>query len=232
MFGKIILATICSLIFGYYAFETLVDYLSYQTVSHQSLERQESQPIPHICNDLFGCICICVFVQESQPLPQICIASPALAQERLEQFGLTAKEYEKEGIWRSSDGNYSKFNEEQIKKIISPELNDLMVKIKVRSRIKDDSDRYKTETFIPTEILNGTKVDLVKLDYYDYYAIFCFLFSKEGSFPFGIEKVFLYLKHKSKVFVVSPGNFYTFERKRNAMIILPDVKYDYQVLLK
>ena len=48
-----------------------------------------------------------------------------------------------------------------------------MVKIKVRSRIKDDSYRYKTETFIPTEILNGTKVDLVKLDYYDYYAIFC-----------------------------------------------------------
>ena len=55
--------------------------------------------------------------------------------------------------------------------------------------------------------------------------------AKTGSFPFGIEKVNLYLKQKSKVFVVSPGNFYTFERKRNQMTILPDLNYNYQVCI-
>ena len=32
-------------------------------------------------------------------MPQICIASPNLAYLRLQQLGLTAKEYEEEGIW-------------------------------------------------------------------------------------------------------------------------------------
>ena len=68
----------------------------------------------------------------------------------------------------------------------------------------------------------------MKLDYIDYYAIYCFHFSL-ASFPFGIEKVYLHVKEKSKVFVVSPGNFYTFERKWNQMTVLPDLKYDYQV---
>ena len=205
MLGKILLVTVCSLIFVYYAFESLADYLSYQTVSQQSLARQESQP-----------------------MPQICISSPSLAQQRLLELGITSQEYEQEGVWTSSN-NYSKLSEVQVKEIISPDLADILVKISVRSRIKDDSDRYKTEVFSSKEILKGTKVEILTLDYVDYYTTFCFEFSGTGSFPFGIEKVNLYLKQKSKVFVVSPGNFYTFERKRNQMTILPDLNYNYQV---
>ena len=161
---------------------------------------------------------------------------------------MSHKEYEYEGIWTSSDGNYSTLSEHQVKRIISPDLNDLLLKIKVRSRINGDSDRYEEEVFTSEEILNGTKVKILELDSVEYFAIFCFHFSPT-SFPFGIEKVYLHVnfyqyhisiliyiekvylhvKEKSKVFVVSPGNFYTFERKRNQMSVIPELKYDYQV---
>ena len=164
-------------------------------------------------------------------MPQICIASPHLAHQRLQQLGITAKEYEDEGIWTSSHANHSVLDEYQVKRIISPELNDTLNTIKVRSRINDDSDRYRTEVFTSEDVLKGTKVGIAELDYKSYYAIFCFKFLLT-SFPFGIERVYIYVKQKSKVFIVSPGNFYTFERKRNQMIILPTHDYDYQVGLR
>ena len=145
-------------------------------------------------------------------------------------MGLTAKEYEGEGMWRSSHANYSELDEYQVKRIVSPDLNDTLLKMKVRGRINEDSDRYKTETFTSDQLLNGTKVEFVELDYYYYYAIFCFKFLP-SSFPFGIEKVYLYVKQKSKVFLVSPGNFFSFERKRNQMVVLPTHSYDYQVFI-
>ena len=205
MLFKLPLVAICSLIFGYYAFRGVFDFLSYKTISQQSRERQESQP-----------------------MPQICLASPHLAHQRLQQLGVTAKEYEEEGIWTSSHANHSKLDEYQVKRIISPALNDTLLKIKVRSRTNDDSDRYKSEVFTSEEILKGTEVEVVDLDYDSYYAVFCFKFLPT-SFPFGIEKVYLYVKQESKVFIVSPGNFFTFERKRNQMVILPTFDYDYQV---
>ena len=161
-------------------------------------------------------------------MPQICLAAPDLAHKRLHQLGLTAEEYEVEGMWTSSHANYSELDEYQVKRIISPQLNDTLLKIKVRSRINDDSDRYKIEEFTSEKVLKGTEVEVVELDYRGYYAIFCFKFLL-SSFPFGIEKVFLYVKQESKVFIVSPGNFFTFERKRNQMVILPTHNYDYQV---
>ena len=164
-------------------------------------------------------------------MPQICLAAPDLAHKRLHQLGLTAEEYEVEGMWTSSHANYSELDEYQVKRIISPQLNDTLLKIKGRSRINDDSDRYKIQEFTSEKVLNGREVEVVELDYRGYYAIFCFKFFPT-SFPFGIEKVLLYVKQKSKVFIVSPGNFYTFERKRNQMIILPTHDYDYQVGLR
>ena len=146
-------------------------------------------------------------------------------------MGLTAKEYEDRGIWRSSRANYSELDEDQVKRIVSPELNDTLAKIEVRSRVSEDSDRYKTDVFASEQVSKGTEVEVVELDYKNYYAIFCFKFLP-AFFPFGIEKVFLYVKQRSKVFIVSPGNFFTFERKRNQMVILPTHNYDYQVPLR
>ena len=46
---QVLLVLICSLIFGYYAFQSLKEYLSYNTVTKQNKERQEQQLMPQIC---------------------------------------------------------------------------------------------------------------------------------------------------------------------------------------
>ena len=110
----------------------------------------------------------------------------------------------------SNHANYSELNEYQVKRIVYPELNDTLLKIKVRSRINGDSDSYKSDVFTPEEILKGAKVEVLELDYNDYYAIFCFKFLPT-HFPFGVEKVYLYVKQKTEVFRLGAnwGQWYT-----------------------
>ena len=201
---QVFLAAICTVIFGYYAHESLVDYLSYKTVSKQNRERQEDQL-----------------------MPQICFSSPSLAEERLQKLGMTLKEYRK-GIWRSSHANYSTASEDEIKQMVFPDLTDMLNTVKVDSRINKHSDTYKSTNYKSEEILNGTDIRVVKLDYYHYLTIYCLSFPSL-SFPFGVEKVYFSMKRECKVFVVSPGNFFSFDRKRNHMNILADQNYKYQV---
>ena len=200
-----LLVLICSLIFGYYAYQSLSDYLSYNTVSSQNKERQEDQL-----------------------MPQICLSSPSLAEERLQKLGITFKEYIKGGIWTSRLSNYSTARVDEIKRMVFPNLTDLLYNVKVRSRIGKDNDKYEESEYNSEEILNGTNVKLVAIDYYYNFAIFCLSFPN-SSFPFGIEKVYFDIKQKSEVFVIAPGNFYSFDRKRNFMNILADRNYEYQV---
>ena len=166
--------------------------------------------------------------QEKQLMPQICLSSPSLAEERMRRLGITFKEYTKEGVWTSGLTKYSTASEDEIKRMVFPDLTDLLNTVKVDSRIGKYSDIYTRTTYKPEDILNGTDVKFVKLDYYHYLTIFCLSFPPT-SFPFGIEKVFFSLKRKCKVFVVAPGNFFSFDRKRNQMNILADQNYEYQV---
>ena len=202
---QVLLTAICSLIFGYYAYQSLVDYLSYKTVSKQNRERQEDQL-----------------------MPQICLSSLSLAEEILQKLGLTFKDYTKEGIWKSSHANYSKASEDEIKRMVFPDLTDMLNNVIVRSRIGKDSDTYKETVYKSEEISNGTDVKVEKLDYYYYFAIYCLTFPST-SFPFGVEKVYFSMKWQSEVFVVAPGNLFSFDRKRNFMNILAGQNYEYQV---
>ena len=202
---EVLLMAICSLIFGYYTYQSLKEYLSYNTVSKQNKERQEDQL-----------------------MPQICLSSPSLAEERLQKLGITRNEYTKEGIWTSSHTNFSTATEIEIKRMVFPDLIDILHNVRVRSRTGKDNDKYEEAEYKSEEILNGTDIKYVKLEYYDYFAIFCLSFPN-SSFPFGIEKVFFDMKQKSDVFVIAPGNFYSFDRKRNHMMILADQNYEYQV---
>ena len=138
-----LLTAICSLIFGYYAYQSLVDYLSYNTVSKQNKERQEEQL-----------------------MPQICISSPSLAEDKLRKLGITRNEYIKEGIWTSSLKNYSTASEDEIKRMVFPDLTDLLNSVNVRSRISKNNDKYKETEYKSEDILNGTDIKVVTLDYY------------------------------------------------------------------
>ena len=112
--------------------------------------------------------------------------------------------------------------------MVFPDLTDILCNVKIKSRINNDSDKYKTTYYKTTELLNQTDIKVVKLGYYYDFSIFCFGFPK-SSFPFGIEKVYFSMKQDCEVHVVAPGNFYTFERKRNFMHILFSHNYLYQV---
>ena len=203
---QVLLVLICSLIFGYYAHQSLTEYLSYKTVSKQAKEKQEEQM-----------------------MPQICLSSPTLAEERLQKLGITFEEYTKEGIWTSSHPNYSTASENEIKRIVFPHLTDMLNSLKVRSRIGKNSDKYEKAEYKSEELLNGTDIKVVTLDYYSYFSIYCFSFPN-SSFPFGIQKVYFDMKQRlGDVYVVAPGNFYTFDRKRNHMKILAGQNYEYQV---
>ena len=203
---QVLLMVICSLTFAYYAFQSLKEYLSYNTVSKQKRERQEEQP-----------------------MPQICLTSPSLAEERLQKLGITSKEYTKEGVWTSSLANYSTTSEDEIKRMVFPDLTEMLNSVTVRSRIGKFSDVYKKRDYKSEEILNGTDIKLFKLHYYVYFTVYCFSFPS-SSFPFGVEKVSFDMKTKCKVLLVSPGNFLSFDRKRNRLNHMNHMKnYEYQV---
>ena len=110
---QVLLTVICSLIFGYYAYHSLQEYLNYKTVSNQKKERQEVQL-----------------------MPQICVSSPSLAQEKLQKFGITWNGY-KEGEWTSSLTNYSKISEDEIKRMVSPDLTEML------NHVEDDHEAKK-----------------------------------------------------------------------------------------
>ena len=161
-------------------------------------------------------------------MPQICISSPALAEQRLQKLGMTREEYAWEGIWTSSNTNYSTASENEIKRMVFPDLTDILNSVKVKSRIGKYSDAYKKTKYTSEEILNRTDIKVVTLDYYHYFTIYCLSFPN-SSFPFGIDKVYFSMKQESEVFVVAPGNFYSLDKKRNFMNILVGQNYEYQV---
>ena len=203
---RVLLSVICMLIFGYYAYKSLAEYLSYNTLSKLSKERQEEQL-----------------------MPQICFSSPSLAEERLQKLGITRTEYTKEGVWTSSLTNYSTAGENEIKTLVFPDLTDILYNVTLRKRVGKDSDKYQLVVYKSQDIMNGTDIQVLRLEYYWHFSIFCVSFPN-SSFPFGIEWVYFSMKHKSQVQIVSPGNFYSFERKRNRMTIYANQNYQYQVV--
>ena len=199
-----LLTVVCSLIFGYYAYHSLQEYLSYKTVSNQKKERQELQL-----------------------MPQICLSSPSHAEERLQKLGMTWNGY-KEGEWTSSLTDNSTTSEDEIKRMVFPNLTEMLNSVDVRSRIDRFSDMYEERKYKSEEIVNGTDVKFVKLDYYFEFSVYCLSFPS-SSFPFGIEKVAFDMKTHCDVYVVSPGNFFSFDRKRNHLKSRAGKNYGYQV---
>ena len=108
---------VCIIIFGYFSYQSLSEYFAYKTVSKQNLDRQESQL-----------------------KPRICFSSRALAEKKLRKLGISLDEYT-QGIWTSNSVNYSTAREYEIKKMVFPDLTDILCKVKIKSRINNDSDK-------------------------------------------------------------------------------------------
>ena len=139
------------------------------------------------------------------------------------------KRVHKRRVWTSSLTNYSTAGENEIKTLVFPDLTDILYNVTLRKRVGKDSDKYQLVVYKSQDILNGTDIQVRRLEYYWHFSIFCVSFPN-SSFPFGIEWVYFSMKHKSQVQIVSPGNFYSFERKRNRMTIYANQNYQYQVV--
>ena len=199
-----ILACIC--LFSYEAGQCLYRYLEFDNVSKQTQERQENHP-----------------------MPEICISSTSFAKKKLTSVGLEFNSYVYEGQWVS---NSSQLNEEEMFEFASPKLSDLVDKVSISKTIDEHRDAYQMISFNTSHSKDKLEKDglIIKQVFYYYeFAIFCFSISSD-VFPFGIQKIWFLAKENKMLFtLISAGNYYVFERKRNEMVVLPGFTYDYQI---
>ena len=95
-------------------------------------------------------------------MPRICFSSSALAEKKLHKLGISLNEYT-QGIWTSNIVNYSTAKEYEIKQLVFPDLTDIICNVKIKSRINNNSDKYKTTNYKSTTILNQTDIQVVQL---------------------------------------------------------------------
>ena len=196
----------CVATFAYKGTEVLLQFLDYGTVNKLANERQENHD-----------------------LPMVCLESPIFAEDKLSHLDLNVNKYSKTGAWI---GNISNSDAETVYNFISPNLTDLVSKIQIKRRVDAKRDAFEKIKFSGRELENksGSKgVDILQMSYYDDFKIYCYNISTHFNIH-GIESIYIYTKNiKQIMLIISPGNLYTFERKRNLVYILPRLDYEFQV---
>ena len=204
---SILFAFVCFLTFSEKALECITRFLEYETVTHSSKERREL----HL-------------------MPQICLTTPELGQQRLQQLGIEQDNYTQRGVWVNRANN--SWNEDQVLQRTLTEPSDFGndTLLKIYKRIALNKDQYVKDTLTYKDVINGSKIILTSLDYYDYVGgILCFDLA-DGAFPYGIERLYVYTPHDLIFFIISPGNFFSSERKKNVLYTDKSSTYRYQVL--
>ena len=203
---SIVFAFGCFLIFSKEAYETISRFLKYETVTHNSKERQE------------------LYL-----MPQICLSAPQLGEQRLQRLGIEQQNYTRRGAWVNRAN--SSLNEDQVLQRTLTKLSDIGndTLLKIYRRISPNKDQYVKDTLTYKDIIDGSKIIILSLDYYDTLGgILCFDLA-DGAFPYGIERLYVYTQHDLKFFIISPGNFYSSERKKNVLYTQKSSTYRYQV---
>ena len=149
---------------------------------------------------------------ELHEFPMICLGPETLTVERAAKLNMTPKEYQA-GNWRTE-----KMNEEQVYNNLSHNIADLVKQIKINKRKMKHSGAYEKMS-INIEDLERSGVHVIQSDYYFELKRTCLRFPNE-MFPFGILKIYFYMKNVQDVmfFVSSPGNAFSEDRKLNKLI--------------
>ena len=159
-------------------------------------------------------------------MPQICLTAPELGEERLQRLGIERQDFTRTPVWVNRTN--SSWNEDQILQGTLTKLSDIgnETLLKIYKRIAPNNDQYVTDTFTSNDIVNGSKIVLLSIDYYFYLGgIFCFDLTVR-VFPYGIERLYVYTQQNLVFFIISPGNFYNSERKKMSFTlkkVLPTV---------
>jgi hypothetical protein len=196
-----LLSVTCLCIFLYKAEECLGQYLRHETVSKQSQA-----------------------AQQAHPLPSVCITSRPWAKARLEGVGLTIKQFTERGVWTT--GNMTA---EQVYEFASPMFEDLVKKIVVRVSMRN-TDRFKEVSIYANKDADYMKkkgLVIKRSDYYYYLKVFCM----EFSYEFGLQSIKIVPQNKTSIVlsVITPGNFFAYDRRRNEIFTNAAFRYTYQV---
>ena len=163
-------------------------------------------------------------------MPQICLTVPDLGQARLKELSISNKNYTNKGVWVNKA--ISSLNEDEILQQTLTKLSEIgnPSLLGIFKRTASNSDKYVKETFTANDIINGTKITLLSLDYYfSVGGILCFDLV-DWAFPYGIERLYVYTKLNLRLSIISPGNYYSSDRKRNQFDTESGYTYKYEVL--
>ena len=177
----------CLFLFSYNAWRCVDQFLLLETVTKSSQERQELQNFP-----------------------MICLGPESLLKETTGKLNMTPNAYRMGVSWRKEN-----MSEEEVYNNISVGFEDLVHKIRVSKTKMKDSGAYE-KIYIESKDIELSGIQLIQSDYYWELKRFCMLFPHD-SFPYGIQAIALYMKQKRNVqiFITSPGNAYSFDRKAN-----------------
>ena len=114
------------------------------------------------------------------------------------------------GKWRTE-----MMNEEEVYSNLSTTIGDIIKKIVInKTKMKNSGAYEKVEIYHEDLELSGVQV--IQSDYFYELKRTCLRFPHQ-MFPFGIQKIYFYMKNTNNVgfFVTSPGNAFNQDRKSN-----------------
>ena len=148
-----------------------------------------------------------------------------MAKTKLETFGLKWKAYTERGVWAPT----SNTTPELVYQLVAPNFTDLVWKIEIQKSLRN-TDKYEQVVILSEESAAKMKEKGLLIERSDYFSalkVFCLKFSYE----FGLQAVKIFGRKKTQisVFLVPPGSFFNYDRKRNQIDAKTYFNYKYQV---
>ena len=149
-----------------------------------------------------------------------------MAKTKLETFGLKWKAYTERGVWAPM----SNTTPELVYQLVAPNFTDLVWKIEIQKSLRN-TDKYEQVVISSEESAAKMKEKGLLFERSDYFSalkVFCLKFSYE----FGLQAVKIFGRKKTQisVFLVPPGSFFNYDRKRNQIDAKTYFNYKYQVI--
>ena len=140
-------------------------------------------------------------------------------------LGLKWEGYTERGVWATK----SNTSPELVYQLVAPNFTDLVWKIEVQKSLWN-TDKYEQVVISSDEStmeMEEKGLVIERSDYFSALKVFCLKFSYEH----GVQavKIFGRKKRQISIFLVPPGSFFNYDRKRNQIDATPYFNYKYQV---
>ena len=181
---------LCFLLFLYNGWHCVERYLQEETVTKNSLERQEQHPFP-----------------------MFCISAGDFPIEKAKSLNLTLRGYNIYGdAWRNDE-----IDEELVYNKLSFEFENIIEKIRIDKTLNSNSESYE-KVYINSldAVTKDLGIEIKRADYYYELKRYCMKFSL-AAFKHGIQGIRLYMKDVGqpiRFHIVEPGGIYAQAKKR------------------